>query len=139
MFRHQPLIDAIAAQALRMIAEFPVSPLVDCSALHEFAYGLLVFVWSFSYLRALNGRLNAEFAWNLRATGRAVDTALRFDAEHILARLLARRRRPASEALRECQQVPPSLDADLAGMIVVSKPSGWEVDGATTDFNVFIG
>lgn len=31
------------------------------------------------------------------------------------------------------------MDMDLRGMMVVSKPSGWEVDGATTDFNMFIG
>lgn len=86
-----------------MITEFPLSPKVDCSTLHEFAYGLLVFAWSFSYLRALSADLNAEFAWNLRATGRAIDAALLADSQRVRTRLLARRRRPASGPLREAQ------------------------------------
>mmetsp|Transcript_10346 Transcript_10346/g.29226 ORF Transcript_10346/g.29226 Transcript_10346/m.29226 type:complete len:222 (-) Transcript_10346:73-738(-) len=48
-------------------------------------------------------------------------------------------RRPPSRALRDDQDIPPSFGAESRGMVVVSKPSGWEVDGATTDFNTFIG
>lgn len=87
----------------------------------------------------LPSALHADFAGYLQATGRAVDSALRADVFCAVQRLLARTSRPASCPLADYQTIPPSLDADLNGMVVVSKPSGWEVDGATTDFNSFIG
>lgn len=69
--------------------------------------------------------------------GRAVD--------HLLAHVVHDRRvkpkRPGAVKYEDVEQEEPILTLELreSGMIVVSKPSGWEVDGGTTDFNDFIG
>jgi len=126
--RDVPLLKAIASAAIAMIHALDLCVSADFPTLHAVALRLVGLAWGLSMLNIEVDEFSTMVASSLYDLGCHIDD-LRLNAPQVIPR------REDSRLTRA--EMVPEVASCVRGMLVASKPTGWEIDGATTDGNVW--
>jgi 23S rRNA-/tRNA-specific pseudouridylate synthase len=127
---HLPLFDSISAEAINRICSFTFLNGGRKELLNSAMFVLSV-AWSFAFLELMTDNIFVRFEQAIRNISKEVDRRLMGRGNESLE--MGTKMNSDITWIHTRQGIKPFLDLDLRGMVVIYKPTDWEVDGLSVE------